>query len=313
MSVIPTGSEPQEWTVCRDVARTHGRSFYLASRMLGRERRRAIHAAYAYCRIADDIVDRADGDRAATERALDAWEAQIERPEHPIARAFARSRADYDIPKRPVYELFDGMRADLRITRYENWADLRGYCYQAAGTVGLIVAPILGCADARALPRAAELGIAMQLTNILRDVGEDGHMGRLYLPLDELERFGVCSERLLEGRSGPEFAQLMRFQVDRARALYRSALAGVPALSPAGRVTTLLAAGLYAGILDEIERSEFDVLQRRAVVSRTSKGRYAAIAAARFLWIQSGRGANGIEAVPAGAAFSQPDAEGGMP
>jgi phytoene synthase len=278
-----------DWLTCRSIARVHGRSFFLASHMMGAERQRAIHAAYAFCRMADDIVDTATGNRSETERALTAWEGEIDHPKHPVARAFAHSRSVYGIPDQPVHELFDGMRSDLNISRYETWGDLRTYCYLAAGTVGLIVAPILGCSDRHALPRAAELGIAMQLTNILRDVGEDGRMGRVYLPLEDLDRFDVCPNRMLAGNPGAGFPSLMRFEIDRARALYRTALDGVHALSPAGRMTTLLAARLYAGILDEVERNSFDVLNQRTVVSRFAKGQLAVSATARFLLLQSGR------------------------
>jgi phytoene synthase len=271
---------------------------------MGPERRRSIHAAYAFCRIADDIVDGASGHRAATERALADWEAQIDHPKHPVARAFA---------DQPVHELFEGMRADLHLIRYETWSDLRQYCYLAAGTVGLIVAPILGCNDSTALPRAADLGIAMQLTNILRDVAEDGRMGRIYLPLEDLDRFGVCPDRLLAGEPGPSFAPLMQFQVDRARGLYQQALAGVPSLSPTGRMTTLLAAELYAGILDVIERKNFDVLEQRAVVPRLAKGQLAMSAAIRFLILQSGRSVNGHLAARPESSFARADVEGGLP
>src|SRR5690606_9626648 len=140
------------------------------------------------------------------------------------------------------------------VHRYETWTDLHEYCYLVAGTVGLIVAPILGCRDAQALPHAANLGIAMQLTNILRDVAEDSAMGRLYLPIEDLEAFGVTPEGVHSGRPEPGFALLLEFEIARARTLYAGALAGVPSLCPSGRFATLAAAGLYAGILDEIER-----------------------------------------------------------
>lgn len=305
--------ESAAWMVCRETARTHGRSFFLASRMLGPERRRAIHSAYAFCRIADDIVDRAQSDPRTTERVLCDWEQQIARPQHPVARAFAWTRAEFSIPADPVHELIDGMRADLRVTCYETWPDLRGYCYQAAGTVGLIVAPILGCSDPKALPQAAELGIAMQLTNILRDVGEDGRMGRIYLPLDEMERFGVRPEHLLAGQPSPGFPLLLQAQIVRARTLYARALQGVSALSTAGQMTTLMAAELYRGILDEIEVDHYQVLQRRAVVSRRSKGRLAAGAVGSFVRLQAERASPVPKAPSLPVSRSRTDVEGGLP
>jgi phytoene synthase len=275
--------QKSDWLACQQIAGTHGRSFYLASRMLGPERRRSILAAYAYCRLADDAVDQSGGRVDEGWSVLHDWERQLEQPRHPVAIAFAEVRERYAIPEQPVRELFDGMRADLTVSCYQTWPELRRYCYLVAGTVGLIVAPILGCRNSQALPLAADLGIAMQLTNILRDVREDAEMGRLYLPLDELTAFGVDPEALLAGQPGETFSDLMRLQIDRARGLYAHALAGVPALSFGGRLTTLVAAELYAGILDQIEANRYDVFERRAVVSRSTKVSKLAQASARFI------------------------------
>ena len=149
--------------------------------------------------------------------------------------------------------------------------------------MGLIVAPILGCRNPQALPLAAELGIAMQLTNILRDVRDDAELSRIYLPLDELAAFGVDPESLLAGQPGEAFPDLLRLQIERARGLYAHALSGVPALSANGRLTTLVAAELYAGILDQIEANRYDVFAQRAVVSRSTKMSKLARASARFI------------------------------
>lgn len=289
-----------DWRACQQIAKTHGRSFYLASRMLGPERRRSILAAYAYCRLADDAVDQSDGRIGDSWSALHDWECQLDRPRHPVAIAFAEVRERYAIPDQPVRELFEGMRADLTISRYGTWPELRRYCHLVAGTVGLIVAPILGCRNPQALPLAAELGIAMQLTNILRDVREDAEMGRIYLPLDELAAFGVDPEALLAGEPGETFRDLLRLQIDRARELYTHALSGVPSLSPGGRLTTLVAAELYAGILDQIEANRYDVFAQRAVVSRSTKARKLAQASSRF--IRSATGAANTEGLNAPAA-----------
>ncbi len=273
----------EDWDVCQQTARTFGKSFYLASRALPHERRQAVRAAYAYCRMADDIVDRAaDEDVASVDRALDRWERQLAAPEHPVAIAFASARETYGIPDQPIHDLLRGLRQDLTVHRYETWQELHEYCYLVAGTVGLIVAPILGCRDAHALPHAANLGIAMQLTNILRDVAEDAEMGRVYLPREELAQFGVTPEGIVCGRPGPDFPSLMQVQIARARSLYASAFAGVPALCPSGRFATLAAAELYAGILDEIERLDYDVFRRRAVTSRATKARKLSAAVRHF-------------------------------
>lgn len=263
-----------DWDRCQQIAKEHGRSFYLASSCMTPHRRRAIRATYAYCRIADDIVDGAMADTVTDpEAALAAWEAQIDAPSDPVAIAFAAARRQYGVPVTPVRDLIAGARMDLEPeVRYETWDDLRTYCYHVAGTVGLMVAPILGCEDPDALPFAAELGIAMQLTNILRDVAEDAANNRLYLPLDEIAAFGCDPEAILAGTPGPGFRDLIAFQVERARGLYASALRGVPALSPTGRLATLAAARFYADILTCIEEEmDYDVFQGRAYVPGRQK------------------------------------------
>jgi phytoene synthase len=253
-----------DWELCRDVARSHGRSFFLASQCLPGDRRRAIHATYAFCRLADDLIDEAPGDGAAHQ--LNRWEAQLANPVHPVAVAFAAARAAYGVPEAPAHELIEGLRMDLTDRRYNNWAELSRYSYCVAGTVGLLVAPILGCRDPEALPQAATLGIAMQLTNILRDVAEDAERGRLYLPLDEIDAFGCDPESILAGRPEPGFRDLMSFQIGRARALYAEAAPGISSLASAGRLATLT-----AGILTEIERLDYDVFRTRARVSTSRK------------------------------------------
>lgn len=261
-----------DWARCQEIAREHGRTFYLASSCMTPHRRRAIRATYAWCRIADDIVDGMPPDTISDPAdALARWEAGIENPTDPVSIAFAAARRQYNVPTRPVRDLITGARMDLRPSQYETWDDLCVYCYHVAGTVGLMVAPILGCDDEDALPHAAELGIAMQLTNILRDVAEDAEAGRLYLPLDEIAAFGCDPESILAGRPGAGFRDLIAFQIERARGLYASAMQGVPALSPSGRLATLAASRLYAGILDCIEEMDHDVFRGRAYVGGRQK------------------------------------------
>jgi 15-cis-phytoene synthase len=259
-----------EWRLCAAVARSHGRSFFLASHCLPPDRRRAIHATYAYCRIADDIAD-LSADTASAALALDAWERQLSAPTHPVAVAFAVARTQHRVPVAPARDLIAGVRMDLGPCRFATWDELRRYCYYVAGTVGLMVAPILGCQDEAALPHAVDLGIAMQLTNILRDVGEDARRGRLYLPLDELAVFGCDPEAILYGRPSGRFRELLAFQVARARDLYVQARRGIPALSPAGRLTTLAASEFYATILSAIEERDYDVFGARAYVPNGRK------------------------------------------
>jgi 15-cis-phytoene synthase len=272
------------WARCEDIARTHGRTFYLASRCLAPAARRAALATYAFCRIADDIVDTAGetGPEFAA-AALARWAEEVEHPRDPVALAFAETRARFGVPVQPVYDLLTGIRMDLTPRRYASWPDLREYCYHVAGTVGLMVAPILGSRDPRALTHAANLGIAMQLTNILRDVAEDAALGRLYLPLDEIADFGCEPEAILAGRPSGRFADLIAFQIARARILYADARLGIPMLSPSGRLTTLMASRLYAGILTEIEALGYDVFRQRAHVSSARKVRALPGVAATFV------------------------------
>ena len=272
-----------DWLHCEEIARHHGKSFYMASMLLPPARQRGVLATYAYCRVADDIVDGASGESPeATAAALARWGGQLTAPAHPVAVAFARTRERYAVPIQPVIELLTGVQMDLTTTRYASWDELRRYCYHVAGTVGLMVAPILGCRDPNALRHAADLGIAMQLTNILRDVAEDAQLGRVYLPLDEIEAFGCDAEAILAGYPGDRFRELMAFQIDRARGLYASALEGVYALSPSGRFTTLAASKLYSGILKEIEALDYDVYRMRAHVPTTRKLRSMAGASTDF-------------------------------
>ena len=261
-----------DWLQCEAVAREHGRSFYVASKFLPAERRRAIHAIYAFCRTADDIVDRAISPIEASAR-LDAWARQIENPVDLVPRVFAIARDRFGIPDAPARELIEGVRRDLEPRLYATWPELRDYCHGVAGTVGLMAAPVLGCQDGKALRHAADLGIAMQLTNILRDIAEDAARGIVYLPTFELESFGCDPDSVLAGRPTGRFRELIAFQIDRARILYAEARRGIPALSPAGRFTTLAASHFYAGILKEIEAQGYDPFRGRARVSSSKKVR----------------------------------------
>lgn len=261
-----------DWRLCEEIARDNGRSFYLASRCLPTDRRRAIRATYAWCRLTDDIVDSDDHrDHSARAEALDRWETQLTEPVDVVARTFAHVRETYSIPLKPMKDLIAGARMDLTAMPYRTWEDLRVYCYHVAGTVGLMVAPILGCTNPDALVHAADLGIAMQMTNILRDVAEDAAMGRLYLPLDELEAFSCTPEAIMAGRPEPGFRDFMAFQIDRTRKTYVDALQGVSSLSPTGQFATLAASRFYAGILDEIETMDYDVFRQRAYVPSSRK------------------------------------------
>ena len=272
----PTLSSVQRshWEACRRLTMIHGRTFYFASQMLPAAKKRAIHSAYAFCRVADDLVDREQ--ELGVERVmtrLAAWEDQLEHPVDPVAIAYASTRDRYGIPLQPNRDLFTGVRMDLTHCEYATWEALREYCYCVAGTVGLITAPILGARSEDALPYAVELGIAMQLTNILRDVAEDARLGRLYLPLEDLDAFGVDRASILAGAPTGDFTGLMRFEIERARVFYESALAGYASLDLVGQVATLASAHLYGKILGQIEALEYDVFKQRAHVSTFHKVR----------------------------------------
>ncbi|MFM7102447.1 MAG: phytoene/squalene synthase family protein [Verrucomicrobiota bacterium] len=264
---------------CREVTRRHARSFYFASHALPPARRTAAYALYAFCRLVDDLLDEGgwtgDGGRAGAEAELNGLLDRLYAGEAgplPLAAAFHAAVRDYGIPPLPFRELLHGVCLDREPQRLETWDELRHYAYHVASVVGLIMCPVLGLRDPAARERAVELGIAMQLTNILRDVKEDLARGRRYLPAEEMRRFGVTDADLAMGRVTDGFRALMQFQIARARAFYRSSEAGIGALAPDGsQLTVWLMRWVYAGILGEIERQGFDVFRRRAAVSGPRK------------------------------------------
>jgi phytoene synthase len=263
------------YALCGEVARTKSKSFYLSSRFLPHAKRRAVWAVYAFCRTADDIVDR---NTSAAERldAINAWEAQLHaayagRASTPVFTAFADAAARYDVPLHAALDLLRGARMDVTVGRYATYRELSGYCYLVASTVGVLVTPIFGTLDDAAPRYAAILGQAMQLTNILRDVGEDAQLGRIYLPAEDLQRFGYGEVDLFAEVVDERFFALMRFEIERARALYREAEPGIALLQPDSRYAVRLALHLYRGILDAIESNRYNVFTRRAFVPLTAK------------------------------------------
>lgn len=260
---------------CGAIARFHSKSFYLSTRFLPLAKRRAVWAVYAFCRTADDIVDR-DGPAAGRLAAIDAWEAELRdayagRANDPIFIALADAAERYRVPVQPALDLLRGARMDVAVNRYSTYGELRDYCYLVASTVGVLVTPILGALDDGALHEAVILGQAMQLTNILRDVGEDASLNRIYLPAEEMQRFGYTEGDLFAGTIDERFVALMRFQIERARGLYQAAEPGIARLAPESRYAVRLALHLYRGILDAIEANGYDVFGRRAFVPLPSK------------------------------------------
>lgn len=263
------------YAACRDITRVASKTFYLASLFLAAEKRRAVWAVYAFCRTADDIVDRTGPavDRLA---ALDELERKLlgamqGRASEPIFVAYADAAKRFEIPLEPALELLRGCRMDVTVRRYQTYDELCEYCYLVASTVGLLVAPILGYASEEALRYGVLLGRAMQLTNILRDVGEDALMGRIYLPAEDMSRFGYGEGRVFEQVVDENFVELMRFQIERVRALYAQAEPGIALLSPESRYTVRLALSLYRRILAAIELNGYNVFTRRAYVPLRSK------------------------------------------
>jgi phytoene synthase len=282
---LATGDAPlplsECYKLCRDVAREHSKTFYLSSLFLAPHKRRAIWAIYAYCRTADDIVDRlsAGSDRLAL---LDEHEAKLLAAvegdaDEPIFIALADAMARFTIPTEAALNLLRGGRLDVTVSRYETYEELLGYCDLVAATVGLLTAPILGYERPEALDYGVQLGRAMQITNILRDVGEDAQMGRIYLPLAELRRFGCTEDGIFSATVDDAWIALMQFQIGRARELYAAAEPGIALLEPDARYTVRLALDLYRKILDAIEANGYDVFSKRAFVPLRDKLTAAAL------------------------------------
>jgi len=260
---------------CQQKAAGSGSSFYYAFLFLTAERRRAITALYAFCREVDDVVDECnDVQLAATKLAW--WRTEIARlyagrPEHPVTRALAPAIEPYAIRAEHLNEILDGMEMDLTQTRYLDFPALERYCYHVASVVGLIAVGIFGYRDARTREYARLLGIAFQLTNIIRDVGEDTRKNRIYLPMDELRAHGVPAADILEARETEAFAGLMRMQAERARTYYARAFAALPETDRRAQRTGLIMAAIYQTLLDEIEREGFHVLSRRTSLTPLRK------------------------------------------
>lgn len=279
-TVVPAPAEPiqdkgllqRAYAYCDSLTARHSRSFHLASALLPRPKRQATRALYAFCRITDDLVDRSAGD---AEVRLRLWRQRVSTWHPPaddlVAMAWADARAQYQIPQRYAEQLIEGVARDLQQTRYETFADLATYCYGVASTVGLMSMHITGFSGPEAIPYAVKLGVALQLTNILRDVGEDWRAGRVYLPQEELAVFNLSETDLAAGQVDERWRAFMRFQIGRTRRLYAEAQPGIALLNPDGRFAITAAAGLYSAILNDIERHDFDVFRRRAYVNGWGK------------------------------------------
>lgn len=283
---------------CRALNAEHGRTYYLATRLLPRQRRPAIHALYGFARWADDIVDEVHDGRTPAERAaqLSTVEERLVAgldaggSDDPVIAAVVDTARRYRIDRALFTDFMASMRMDLSVTSYPDYAALARYVHGSAAVIGLQVLPVLGTCVPReeAEPAAASLGVAFQLTNFLRDVGEDLDRGRVYLPVDELASSGV-DRGLLEwarrtGRTDARITRALAAQVARARSVYREAAPGIPMLDPSARPCVATAYRLYGRILDLIERAGYDVLSRRVTVSGGRRLAIALPALARAAW-----------------------------
>ena len=262
------------YAACAGLTAEHSRSFHLASSLLPPDKRRAARALYAFCRISDDMVDERGDDAAAH---LAAWRKRALSltpvPGDAVALAWTDARIRYRIPLQYAQQLLEGVARDLEQTRYDTFEELASYSYGVASTVGLMSMHIIGFESEEAIAYAVKLGVALQVTNILRDVGEDWRAGRVYLPREDLEAFGLSEQDLAAGRVDERWRRFMRFQIARNRRLYKEAWPGIGLLDADGRMAIAAAAGVYRAILDDIEAHDYDVFNRRAYVSTWGKVR----------------------------------------
>ncbi|MDA8092506.1 MAG: presqualene diphosphate synthase HpnD [Betaproteobacteria bacterium] len=260
---------------CQDKAARSGSSFYYSFLFLPPEQRRAITALYAFCREVDDVVDECH-DAGVARVKLDWWRGEIEatfqgHAQHPVTQALSPAIRDFGLALEPFTEIVDGMEMDLRQERYPDFKALQLYCYRVASVVGHLSASIFGYQDHRTLRYAHDLGMAFQLTNIIRDVGEDARRGRLYLPLDELGRFSVDPQDITEGRNSDNFGRLMAFQIERALGYYTRALSILPAVDRKAQRPGIVMAAIYRTLLDEIGQDAGQVLTRRVSLTPVRK------------------------------------------
>ena len=275
---------PEEY--CQEKAAQSGSSFYYSFLFLPPNRRRAITALYALCREVDDVVDECH-DPAIAATKLVWWRQELARlyagkPEHPVTQALLPALAEFNLPQEQLLEIIDGMEMDLQQSRYLDFKALSLYCYRVASVVGLLAAEIFGYQDRKTQKYAHDLGIAFQLTNIIRDVGEDARIGRIYLPIDELQRFEVTAADILNARHSDNFRRLMEFQIERAEQYYTLAMSELPASDRKAQRPGLMMAAIYRTLLDEIKRDGCQVLSQRTSLTPVRK-----LWIAWFTWIKA--------------------------
>ena len=244
---------------CRQKAAESHSSFLSGFRFLSVEKRNAITVLYAFCRELDDVVDGCTDPNVA-QITLNWWRSDLEKvfnnemSEHPVHQALKDIQVNFDLPKNEFEALIDGMQMDLEQARYGSFDELKLYCHRVAGVVGCLIARILGFSNPKTLEYADKMGLALQLTNIIRDVGEDARQGRIYLPIEEMQKFDVPANVIMQCKPTDNFAKLMQFQVDRARETYREAMLLLPAADKKSQKVGLIMAAIYYALLNEIDR-----------------------------------------------------------
>lgn len=265
---------PDEY--CQDKAARSGSSFYYAFLFLPVERRRAITALYAFCREVDDIVDEMTEPSVARVK-LAWWREQVDAlfhggtPAHPVLKALAPHIEPFDLRYDELLAIIDGMEMDLDQVRYQSWAELEKYCWHVASVVGILSAKVFGQTQAQTRDYAIQLGLAFQMTNIIRDVGEDARRGRIYLPLEELDRFEVRPQEILDAQYSQRFAALMRHQSQRAHEFYRQAAQSLPEPDRRAQRPGLLMAAIYYTLLKELDNDEWRVLDKHTSLTPIRK------------------------------------------
>ena len=268
-----SGMTPQEY--CKNKAAQSGSSFYYSFLSLPDRKRDAIIALYAYCREVDDIVDQnAETHIKATKLAW--WRSEIEhlfgsQPQHPISRALLPAVEHFNLPKQYFLEILDGMEMDLHKIRFKDFSELEKYCYHVASVVGLLSAHVFGYSNPKTLDYANDLGMAFQLTNIIRDVYEDINRDRLYLPLDEMAQFGVSEDDLRKKNQSPSVHALLQFQAERAERYYQLAFNKLPEEDRRNQRAGIIMSAIYHALLDEIIHDDFMILQHRITISPARK------------------------------------------
>ncbi|MDD2720827.1 MAG: presqualene diphosphate synthase HpnD [Gallionella sp.] len=260
---------------CQDKTAASGSSFTASFRFLPREQRCAMTVLYAFCREVDDVVDECS-DAGVARTTLNWWRGEVAavyggKPTHPVCQALVPVAERFNLAQEHLLEIIDGMEMDLDHPRYNDFKSLQLYCYRVASVVGLLSAQIFGYSDRRTLKYAHDLGLAFQLTNIIRDVGEDARRNRIYLPMEEMQQFNVTAADILNANETEDFHQLMAFQIERARRYYRQAFEHLPAADRKAQRAGLIMAEIYQALLDEVESSGCHVLKERVSLTPTYK------------------------------------------